>query len=132
LGGFAAWQEAGYPVEEGDTGYENGDKEAAYKDISVEELQDMLEKKDFWLVNVHIPFGGNIPQTDAVIPFDEIPANLGELPADKGAKLVVYCKGDSMSKSAANELTTLGYTNVIRLDGGYTAWEEAGLTLVEE
>ncbi|NIT56618.1 MAG: hypothetical protein GWN00_10410, partial [Aliifodinibius sp.] len=43
-----------------------------YTNVSVEELQAMLEEKDFVFVNVHIPFEGDIPNTDLSIPFDEI------------------------------------------------------------
>ncbi|MGB2910913.1 MAG: hypothetical protein WBB55_10055, partial [Anaerolineales bacterium] len=47
-----------------------------YTDVSVAELQTMLENKDFTFVNVHIPFEGDIPNTDLTIPFDEIDQNL--------------------------------------------------------
>jgi hypothetical protein len=44
--------------------------DGAYTEINVNELQSMLESKDFVLVNVHIPFEGDIPDTDVSIPFD--------------------------------------------------------------
>ena len=40
----------------------------SYTDVSVSELQTMLANKDFTLVNVHIPFEGNIAKTDLVHP----------------------------------------------------------------
>jgi len=92
----------------------------------------MIENKDFLLINVHIPLEGNIPRTDLEIPFDDIPAYLDLLPADKDEKIVVYCKGNSMSLSAAEELVAFGYTNVFNLDGGYTAWIEAGFPFDNE
>jgi hypothetical protein len=52
-----------------------------YADVTVEQLAGMLEDKDFTLVNVHIPYDGEIPQTDLFIPFDEIADHLDELPA---------------------------------------------------
>ncbi|KAA3644075.1 MAG: rhodanese-like domain-containing protein [Chloroflexi bacterium] len=98
-----------------------------YTDINVTELETMLEDKDFLFVNVHIPEGGNIPNTDLFIPFDEISSNLELLPQDKNAKIVLYCRSDSMSGIAAEELVGLGYTNIWNLDGGYNAWIDSGL-----
>ncbi|MDH5507435.1 MAG: rhodanese-like domain-containing protein [Anaerolineae bacterium] len=98
-----------------------------FTDISTADLQVMLETKDFTLVNVHIPFEGNIPGTDEFVPFNEISQNLGQLPADKDAKIVLYCRSGNMSETAAKELVGLGYTNVFELDGGYNGWKAAGL-----
>lgn len=101
----------------------------AYTDVSAAELQSMLEEKDFLMVNVHIPFEGDIAKTDLSIPYNEIEANLGQLPESKDAKIVLYCRSDRMSRIAAETLVGLGYTNVWNLDGGMVAWEQAGLTL---
>jgi rhodanese-related sulfurtransferase len=46
---------------------------------------------------------------------------------DKKTKLVLYCGGGFRSALAADALQTMGYTNVISLDGGWRAWNQAGL-----
>ncbi len=101
----------------------------AYTDVSAAELQTMLENKDFTFINVHIPFEGNIANTDLSIAYNEIDQNLDKLPADKSAKIVLYCRSDRMSRMAAETLVGLGYTNIWNLDGGMVAWEQAGLPI---
>lgn len=103
----------------------------SYSNIDVDELNDMLKNKDFVFVNVHIPFEGNIVATDLSIPYDQItePANLAQLPTDKNAKLVLYCRSGRMSAIAAEALVELGYTNIWNLEGGMIAWEQAGYEL---
>jgi len=86
----------------------------------------LLENKDFTLVNVHIPFEGDLPKTDLSIAYDTIGQNVDQLGGDKNAKIVLYCKSDSMSMIAAEELVKLGYTNIWNLDGGMVAWEKEG------
>jgi len=101
----------------------------AYTEISVNELQSMLKNKDFTLVNVHIPFEGDIPNTDVSIPYDQIAQSLDQLPADKNAEIVLYCRSDRMSTIASETLVGQGYTNIYNLDGGMVAWENARLEI---
>lgn len=102
-----------------------------YRIVSVAELQSMLESKDFTMVNVHTPWEGDIPQTDLRLAYDQIETNLGQLPKEKEAKIVVYCYTSGMAKQAVATLTGQGFTNIWMLDGGTSAWEEAGLSLTE-
>lgn len=108
------------------------DQSGSYETITTGRLAQMLENKDFLLVNVHIPYEGEIAQTDAFIPFDLIGANLDLLPADKSAPIVLYCRSGRMSEVAAGELTALGYTNVSHVAGGMTQWAKDGQQVLDK
>ena len=102
--------------------------DGSYTRVSPEQLRRAL-RGDLLLVNTHVPFAGNIPGTDLSVPYDEIEEDLGRLPADKDARIAVYCRSGAMSASASKTLAGLGYENVWDLAGGMEAWEAAGLPL---
>lgn len=115
----------------GDAAPAGGKNADGYTDVSVEQLATLLETQDVTMVNVHIPYEGEIPDTDLFIPYNEIEDHLGELP-DKGAPIVLYCRSGSMSTTAAEVLAREGYTGVMELDGGFNAWRAAGHELLND
>lgn len=102
---------------------------AAYTNLDPEALADWMAREDVILVNTHIPYEGEIPGTDAFLPYDEIGALLDQLPADKTTPLVLYCRSGRMSAIAADTLGALGFTHLFNLEGGMAAWEQAGYPL---
>ncbi|MCJ7773614.1 MAG: rhodanese-like domain-containing protein [Desulfobacterales bacterium] len=108
-----AFQLIGFPVLAGE-----------YKLINPAELKAMLTEKDFFLLDVHIPEQTHITGTDAFIDFRKVRQNADKLPADKDAKIVVYCRSGSMSRSAAKDLFDMGYVNVYDLEGGVKAFNK--------
>ena len=102
-----------------------------YTDVTAGQLNEMMSNKDFTLVNVHVPFEGDVPQTDLSIPFDRIADYVDQLP-DRDVPIVLYCRSGNMSTRSAKALVELGYTNVIELDGGFKAWKVAGYSMAGE
>lgn len=102
----------------------------SYTNVNAAGLKAMLKNKDFLLINVHIPYEGEIEQTDLFIPYNEIEQNIEKLPANKDAKIFLYCRTDRMSIIAARALVKLGYTNIWHLDSGMIGWEKAGYSLL--
>ena len=102
-----------------------------YISVNADELNTMMKNKDFVFINVHTPFAGNIAGTDMSIAYDQVtdPFNLAQLPADKSAKIVLYCRSGRMSAIAAEALVKKGYTNIWDLAGGMVGWEQAGFNL---
>lgn len=97
-----------------------------YTDITTDQFKGMLDKKDFFLVDVHVPNEGMLPKIDARIPFDQITQQLDQLPSDKSARIVLTCRSGRMSGEASTALADLGYTNVYNLEGGFNAWKDKG------
>lgn len=102
----------------------------SYRDITPAQLKDMFDSKDFLFVNVHIPYEGEIPGTDVFLPYNKVEENLSSLPDDRAAKIVLYCRSDSMSGIAARTLVGLGFTNIWNLDGGFVEWERQGYEFI--
>jgi rhodanese-related sulfurtransferase len=104
----------------------------SYLNLEIEELWGMLQKKDFSLINVHIPYEGELPRTDAFIPYDEVGKHLDKLPKSKDAKIVLYCISGRMSAIAAETLVGLGYRNVWNLRQGMREWRQKSLPLLDK
>ena len=61
------------------------------------------------------------------IPIRTLIQNLGKLPPDKGAPIIVECGNGHKSAMSMMALNLLGYTNTKSLAGGLAAWTKAGL-----
>jgi rhodanese-related sulfurtransferase len=96
--------------------------------VGPDEFAAQMTDSDAVVVNVHVPYEGEIAGTDLFIPFDEILSS-EDLPGDKDQPLLVYCRSGNMSAQSTAELIEAGYRDVTELEGGMQAWEAAGRTI---
>jgi len=82
-----------------------------------------------FVVNVHVPYAGEIEGTNAFIPFDRIVGD-AKLPTNKAMTIALYCRSGRMSAIAASALAAAGYTQITELDGGFDAWKASGRPLL--
>jgi sulfur-carrier protein adenylyltransferase/sulfurtransferase len=92
-----------------------GEVEAGVNLIDVREPHEWAES--------HLEAATHVPQ-------GELPERLDEVAPDTAERVVLYCRTDNRSARAADMMRGRGYENVAVIQGGITAWEEAGLPLV--
>jgi len=99
--------------------------------LSVQDLKAWLDGgEDFLLINVHVPYAGEIPGTDTHIAYtktSDLAAEIGDL----DRTTVVYCLSGPMSAKAAADLVDLGYRQIYDLPEAMMGWEDAGYELTE-
>ena len=92
--------------------------------ISPADAKAMLESNpDILLLDVRTPeeYAAGYIAGSVLIPYDQIEARAGELPADKSTPIIVYCRSGRRSAIAAEVLAELGYTEIYDL-GGIQDW----------
>lgn len=77
-----------------------------------------------WDENGHI-------EGSVLVPVNDVPASLAQLPADKAAPIVVTCASGHRGAMVMMYLQFLGYTNVRNLAGGLNGWIAAELPVVK-
>jgi len=106
-------------------------------EISPEKLKELLSQDaDFLLINTMSPIECRdhaIPKS-VCIPCEAFGDHIGELPDDKGKKLIYYCESDLCLRSfkSAAKAKELGYRNVYVLKGGLPGWKQAGFQTVAQ
>jgi rhodanese-related sulfurtransferase len=86
------------------------------------ELIDVRTPREF--EEVHVSFARNEP-------LDRLDASLlASAQTSTGAPLYVICRSGSRARQACEKLAAAGCTNVVNVEGGTLAWEQAGLPVV--
>ena len=104
-------------------------REKAFESVSPQEFYRLMQNKDAFVIDVHVPEQKHLNGTDVWIPYDKLEEMQNLLPEDKNTLILVYCRSGHMSKIAASKLAEMGYKNIYDLDGGIIAWQKAGLPI---
>lgn len=97
-----------------------------FENITPEALNRRIASgEDFLLLDVRTPLenAAQAIRGSYLIPINELPARLAELPKDR--EIVVYCRIGNRSAFACMYLGRLGY-RVKNLEGGIALWNRAG------
>ena len=98
-------------------------------DLTPDELFAMMADKDFQLINVHVPYDGEVPDTDVHITYTDTDGLEAYLDDDVTAKAVLYCKTGPMSRTATRALVDRGYCRIYDMPAGMNGWVADGYTL---
>lgn len=91
------------------------------------ELKDLLEKEGCELVDVRegVEWAGGRIRGARHIPLGQLEERIAEVAGER--PVVVMCRSGKRSQRGAEILREKGHQGVVELEGGYQAWEQAGL-----
>lgn len=95
--------------------------------VDVQTVADLQGRDDVLLIDVREQWEydeAHIPNI-TLIPMNEIPNRLSEIPTDK--TVIVTCRSGNRSGQVTDFLRDQGYDNVHNMEGGILAWQQAGL-----
>ncbi len=94
-------------------------------EISVSEAYTKYQNGAFFL-DVRTPEEWNQfhAPNSTLIPLDQLPSHLNEIPKDK--EIVVVCRSGNRSAQGRDILLNAGFTQVTSMQGGLTEWQATG------
>ena len=111
-------------------GCNDGNNKNVYEQITPDEAKALMDSEDGYIIlDVRTPeeFAERHIEGAILIPDYEIGEKAESILTDKDQLILVYCRSGRRSKNAANELATLGYTNIKEF-GGINDWKYGTVT----
>ena len=97
-------------------------------EISVAQANQKLQQGAFFLdVRTQAEFDQGHISGSKLIPLDQLPGRLAEVPTDRD--VVVICRSGVRSKEGMTILRNAGYSRAVCMTGGLIAWQAAGYSL---
>lgn len=125
-GGVSAWMEAGNLL-------------PTVSQIDVHSLRDKLSRNGLRVLDVrsrdewddgHIEDAHQMRYTD-MAPQLDVPGQIDKLPFELDNPIAVTCATGMRSSTAISMLLRHGFTNLHNVQGGMTAWEQAGFPMLD-
>ena len=111
-----------------------GEANAQIEHVSPKQAADEVASGKAMLLDIREPvewerrIKGAVQVPRGVLEFIADPASpRHNAELDPARRVIVYCRSGTRAALAGLTLKTLGYEHVANLDGGFTAWKEAGL-----
>lgn len=101
-------------------------KNTSYNNVTIAEMEDLVKDENTVLIDVRTP--REIAQGVIYEPvLIELGIGMQEKfqKLDKSKKYIVYCRSGRRSITASKAMTSLGFTDVNNLLGGYIAWKQS-------
>lgn len=97
-----------------------------------EEAKSQMEGGDAFLLDVRgfDEFAAGHAVGAACIPLPDLERRAGQIPTDR--PVYVMCATGNRSAMAVERLHALGFDNIVDCEGGFDAWEEAGLPVLRQ
>ena len=111
-------------------GCNDGNNKNVYEQITPDEAKALMDSEEGYIIlDVRTPeeFAERHIEGAILIPDYEIGEKAESILTDKDQLILVYCRSGRRSKNAANELATLGYTNIKEF-GGINDWKYGTVT----
>lgn len=95
------------------------------KEISVSEAYAKYQQGAFFIdVRTQEEWNEYHAPNTSLIPLDQLPARLNELPKDR--EIVVVCRSGNRSQQGRDILLNAGFANVTSMTGGLSDWRASG------
>jgi rhodanese-related sulfurtransferase len=96
--------------------------------VSIEQFEKMTTKKKNMLVDVRTPEEVSEGHLPGALNINFLGENFSQEieTLNKNKTYLLYCRSGSRTRKAADQMQKAGFKKVYMLEGGITAWNEAG------
>lgn len=96
--------------------------------LSIEKFEKMMSKKKNRLVDVRTPEEVSEGQIAGALNINFLGENFASeiQNLNKNKTYLLYCRSGARTRKAADQMQKAGFKKVYMLEGGITAWKEAG------